>query len=99
VTSEKIALAAITSAQIKDRHHHTSDLGFSFPSGHSLAALDGVPGQAVYVDADGKWESGPPIRMEQLHVFSNSGNALMQVERSAAANGWVGVGLRGGNQD
>ncbi|HOX85764.1 MAG TPA: tail fiber domain-containing protein [bacterium] len=99
VTSEKIALAAITSAQIKDSTITTSDLGFSFPSGHSLAALDGVPGQAVYVDADGKVGIGTTNPNEQLHVFSNSGNALMQVERSAAANGWVGVGLRGGNQD
>ncbi len=98
VTSGKIAVDAITSTLIKDGTIATADLGFALPSEHSLSALDGVPDQAVYVDADGKVGIGTTIPKEELHVYSSSGDALMQIERSAAANGWVGVGLRGGNQ-
>ncbi len=98
ITEEKIAADAITSRLIKDGSIAPVDLGFALPTGYSLSADDGAPNPAVYVDKDGKLGIGTTRPGEELHVYSTAGDAIMQIERSAPANGWVGLGLRGANQ-
>ncbi|MDZ7370518.1 MAG: tail fiber domain-containing protein [candidate division KSB1 bacterium] len=93
-----VAEGGITSAMIQDGTIQTLDLSFGLPDGHSLDAADGSPADVVYVDNEGRVGIGKTNPREKLHVYSAAGNALLLIERSAAAAGWCGVGLYGANQ-